>query len=46
MKLGPIAVALAVLFVAAPAAADTRVVATTSDLAQLAIAVGENLVSV
>ena len=46
MKLGPIAIALAILFVAAPAAADTRVVATTSDLAQLAIAVGENLVSV
>ena len=47
MKLGPIALASAVLFVAAaPAAADVRVVATTSDLAQLAIAVGEDLVSV
>src|SRR6516225_4601025 len=47
MKLGPIALALAVLFVAAtPAAADMRIVATTSDLAQLAIAVGQNLVSV
>jgi ABC-type Zn uptake system ZnuABC Zn-binding protein ZnuA len=34
------------LAAAAPAAADTRIVATTSDLAQLAIAVGENLVTV
>jgi len=41
-----IAFALATLVAAAPAAADTRIVATTSDLAQLAVAVGENLVSV
>jgi ABC-type Zn uptake system ZnuABC Zn-binding protein ZnuA len=46
MKSGPIAFALAVLLAAASAAADTRVVATTSDLAQLAIAVGGSLVSV
>jgi ABC-type Zn uptake system ZnuABC Zn-binding protein ZnuA len=44
---GPIAFALATIFVAAaPAAADTRIVATTSDLAQFANAVGENLVIV
>jgi ABC-type Zn uptake system ZnuABC Zn-binding protein ZnuA len=47
MNPGPCAFALATILVAAaPAAAEIRIVATTSDLAQLASTVGENLVSV
>lgn len=46
MKPGLIAFALATMLTAAPAAGATRIVATTSDLANLTSVVGEDLVSV
>jgi ABC-type Zn uptake system ZnuABC Zn-binding protein ZnuA len=46
MKPGLIALALATALAVAPAAAAIRIVTTTSDLAQLASAVGETMVSV
>jgi ABC-type Zn uptake system ZnuABC Zn-binding protein ZnuA len=46
MRLRLLALALATALAAVPAAGATRIVATTSDLAQLASAVGEDLVEV